>query len=128
MRERILVIDDDEAIRKTVAESLEAEGYEVVEAERWTEMAPFAGRGWGHPDLVVLDLELPGRDGVEIARTFGQSEDRPAVVYFSGRLDLATYAVRTGGHPFVPKGAGVEALVRTVRRRLDALRATEAAA
>lgn len=63
-KERILVVDDEERIRSLVGQYLRAEGYEVAEAANGEEaLAKVQGQ---HPDLVVLDVRLPGVDGFEV--------------------------------------------------------------
>jgi CheY-like chemotaxis protein len=64
--ERVLVVDDDAEIRSLVARTLRRDGYTVVEAGDGLEALDVAGRLL--PDLVVLDMTLPGIDGVEVAR------------------------------------------------------------
>lgn len=67
MREqRVLVVDDDHEIRGLVAGALRRDGYTVVEAGDGPEALDVAVRLM--PDLVLLDMTLPGMDGVEVAR------------------------------------------------------------
>jgi two-component system cell cycle response regulator len=67
MREqRVLVVDDDREIRVLVAANLRRDGYTVVEASDGPEALDVASRLL--PDLVLLDMTLPGMDGVEVAR------------------------------------------------------------
>jgi CheY-like chemotaxis protein len=67
MREqRVLVVDDDREIRVLVAANLRRDGYTVVEASDGPEALDVAVRLL--PDLVLLDMTLPGMDGVEVAR------------------------------------------------------------
>lgn len=64
--QRVLVVDDDREIRGLVAGALRRDGYTVVEAGDGPEALAVASRL--RPDLVVLDMTLPGMDGVEVAR------------------------------------------------------------
>lgn len=64
--QRVLVVDDDMEIRGLVAGTLRRDGYTVVEAGDGLEALDVAARLL--PDLVVLDMTLPGMDGVEVAR------------------------------------------------------------
>lgn len=116
----LLVVDDDSRVRTVVGWQLEAEGYAVVEAAdgnaAWQRI--LADR----PDLVVLDLSLPGMSGLDLLRRLRGSGDPTPVVVLSGRngegdrivgLDLGAddYLVK----PFSP--GELAARVRSVLRR-----------
>lgn len=79
-QEKILVVDDDRGIRDVLAEFLARHGYEVETVADAVEMDRALERG--RPDLVVLDLMLPGENGLSICRRLAGS-DRPAVVMLS---------------------------------------------
>jgi CheY-like chemotaxis protein len=64
--QRVLVVDDDSEVRSLVAGTLRRDGYTVVEAGNGPEALDVAHRLI--PDLVLLDMTLPGMDGVEVAR------------------------------------------------------------
>jgi DNA-binding response OmpR family regulator len=85
----VLVVDDDDAIRGVVRSVLEADGFEVVEAADGPAalllLDAINGRG---PDLVVLDVMMPGIDGVEVCRRI--DHDRVKVVMLSARDDADT--------------------------------------
>ncbi len=70
---RVLVIEDDRVINQAVSDRLEAEGYEVARA--WDGPGAVAAYGEHSPDLVVLDVMLPGYDGHEVCRRI--QADRP---------------------------------------------------
>ena len=73
MRPRILVVDDDERIAASVRRALIYEGYDVDVAHDG-EAALDAARA-DHPDIVVLDVMLPGMDGVEVCRRLRAAGD-----------------------------------------------------
>ena len=119
-RPALLVVDDDSRVRTVVCWQLEAEGYEVSEAAdgnaAWYRIAR------ERPDLVVLDLSLPGMSGLDLLRRLRDAGDRTPVVVLSGRsgegdritgLDLGAddYLVK----PFSP--GELAARVRSVLRR-----------
>ena len=85
----VLVVDDDDAIRGVVRSVLEADGFDVVEAADGPAalllLEAINGRG---PDLVVLDVMMPGIDGVEVCRRI--DHDRVKVVMLSARDDHET--------------------------------------
>lgn len=120
VRPSLLVIDDDSRVRTVVSWRLEAEGYLVCEAADGN--AAWQAIVEQRPDLVVLDLSLPGMSGLELLRRLRDAGDRTPVVVLSGRngegdrilgLDLGAddYLVK----PFSP--GELAARVRSVLRR-----------
>lgn len=85
----VLVVDDDDAIRGVVRSVLEADGFEVVEAADGPAalllLDAINGRG---PDMVVLDVMMPGIDGIEVCKRV--DHDRVKVVMLSARDDADT--------------------------------------
>jgi two-component system phosphate regulon response regulator PhoB len=76
-KEKILVVDDEEDILELVRYNLAREGYEVLCAESGEEALEAVSRR--DPDLVVLDLMLPGIDGLEVTRRMKAGEDRRGI-------------------------------------------------
>ena len=66
MKEKILIIEDDEAIIKVLHRVLSYEGYEIFKALNGQQGLNSAREN--HPDLVILDMMLPGMDGLEVCR------------------------------------------------------------
>lgn len=82
MAQRVLIVDDDEAIRETTAEYLSGHGYQVATAADGAEMrAAFAGTG--APQLVLLDLNLPGEDGLSLTRWL-RAHHQVAIIMVTG--------------------------------------------
>lgn len=81
MTKKILVIEDDNIIQRAIEESLTGEGYEVIQAingEKGSEAAKSQ-----EPDLIILDLALPGEDGYHLLSSFRNDEatsDVPIIV------------------------------------------------
>ncbi|HEY2572331.1 MAG TPA: response regulator, partial [Solirubrobacteraceae bacterium] len=75
---RVLVVEDDEDIAQALQRSLRMEGYEVRAAPDGP-TALESGRSFA-PDLVILDLGLPGLDGVDVARTLRAEDDVPILI------------------------------------------------
>jgi two-component system, OmpR family, response regulator MprA len=75
---RVLVVEDDEDIAQALQRSLRMEGYEVRAAADGP-TALESGRSFA-PDLVILDLGLPGIDGVEVAKTLRADDDVPILI------------------------------------------------
>ena len=72
MSKKILVVDDEEFIRKALAEKLKNEGFDVLEAEDGEKAVELALSS--HPDLILLDVIMPKMDGVEAMRKIRENE------------------------------------------------------
>jgi DNA-binding response OmpR family regulator len=118
---RILAVEDDERIRSAVKLALEDEGWTVDEAESGEEAIEKFQRS--NPDVVLIDIMLPGIDGFELCRTLRRTSDVP-VVMVTARND--THDVVAGleagaddylTKPFAPKelSARIRALLRRIR-------------
>jgi DNA-binding response OmpR family regulator len=120
--QRIVVIEDEDAIANAVAVRLRGEGYEVSIASDGASGVELVGRA--APDLVILDVMLPGIDGLEVCRRI--QRDRPVPVLMLTALDTETDLLVGLGvgaddymtKPFSPRelGARVKALLRRVDR------------
>jgi len=124
---KILVVDDDMRTVELVKLYLNRDGYRVLIADDGVEALRLAREG--HPDLIVLDLMLPGMDGLEICRTLRGESDVPIIMLTAKTtdqdkltgLDLGADDYVT--KPFSPKE--LAARVRTVLRRLPGERGPE---
>ena len=120
---RVLVVDDEEAIRDAVAYVLRADGNDVEVASTGTEAIETVG---ARPfDLVVLDVMLPDLSGVEVARRVRADSDVPIIMLTarSGETDLVL-GFEAGADDYVAKPFSVHELVSRARailrrRRLD---------
>ena len=111
---RILVIDDEPAIRRMLKTSLSAEGYEVVEAATGEE--GWAAFGKIKPDLVVLDLGLPDIDGREVLKRIRISDLTPVVVLsIRGDERGKVEALDLGADDYVQKPVGMDELNARLR-------------
>ena len=125
MADRILVVDDDETIRRTLRINLQARGYEVEEvasgrdALSTLEDAP--------PDLVILDLGLPDVDGVEVLRRIRRTLRIPVVVLSARQQsDDKVEALDQGADDYVTKPFGMDELLARVRAALRRSSANDA--
>jgi two-component system KDP operon response regulator KdpE len=114
---RILVIDDETQIRRFLAISLRAQGYEVAEAATGLEgLESLATRG---ADLVVLDLGLPDLDGIEVLQDLRAWSMVPVVVLsVRASEDQKVAALDAGANDYVTKPFGVQELSARLRALL----------
>jgi len=116
---RIIVVDDDPKIRSLIRRALEPEGFVVDEAGDEREMSDLMGRT--RYDLITLDLNLPGTDGLEIARSVRRVCDTP-IIMVTGKADVIDRVVglEVGADDYIAKPFHIRELlarVRTVLRR-----------
>lgn len=123
----VLVVDDEEAIAEAVRARLENEGYRVLVAGDGPEALETAGRE--RPDLVVLDLMLPGMDGLEVCRQLQRDRWVP-VLMLTARTEeadkVAGFAV--GADDYLTKPFSLRELavrVRAILRRVDRVRSIQ---
>jgi DNA-binding NarL/FixJ family response regulator len=100
----VLVVDDHESFRRAARLVLEYEGYEVVGEAADGEEGLRAARELT-PDFVLLDVQLPGIDGFDVAARLTADEDAPAVILTSSHdhADFKTLIRRSGARGFIPK-------------------------
>jgi two-component system nitrogen regulation response regulator NtrX len=115
----ILVIDDEEGIRESLKGILEDEGYEVTLAESAEEGLKFFDQQY--PDLVLLDIWLPGMDGIEALRIMRDKRPQIPVVMISGHgtIELAVKASKLGAYDFLEKPLSLERVLITVKRAIE---------
>src|SRR5215831_11628811 len=119
MKPRILVVDDEPAIRDSMRMILEYEGYEVLLAGSGPEGLAMAERD--SPDLVFLDIKMPGLDGIEVlSRLRGQYEALPVVIISAhGTTTTALDAGRLGAFRFIEKPLSKDYVLDAVREGLE---------
>jgi len=114
---RILVVDDEAAIRRFLRTGLGGHGYEVVEAE--TGQAGIAGVAREKPDLLILDLGLPDTDGLEVLQQIRRTSLLPVIVLsVRGDEKGKVAALDLGADDYVTKPFGMDELVARVRTAL----------
>jgi two-component system nitrogen regulation response regulator NtrX len=119
---RILVIDDESGIRDSLRMTLEYEGYEFVGAATGQEGLALAERDT--PDLVVLDIKMPGMDGIEVLdRLRSMNEGLPVIVISGhGTIGTAVEAIKKGAFDFIEKPFASERVFVSLRNALDSRR------
>lgn len=116
---KILIIDDEKAIRSTLKEILEYEKYEIYEAQDGEE--GYAMIQKQDFDLVLCDVKMPKMDGIEVLSKCGSLERVPQFIMISahGSIETAVEATKKGAFDFVPKPPDLNRLLLTVRNALE---------
>ncbi len=119
--ETILVVEDDEGVRKLTVEILRKQGYKVLEATRGDDALAVFDKLKGSVDLVITDVVMPGMSGRKLAELLVPLHPEMKVLYMSGYTDNAIvhHGVLEKGVNFILKPFTIEALARKVREVLD---------
>lgn len=118
-RPKVLVVDDDPRICSLVADTLELQSLEVITAT--DAGAALQGVRSDAPDIVILDLRLPGLDGIEALRRLKEIAPQLPVIILTGYGDVssAVEAMRLGAYDFLTKPVETEKILVVVRRALE---------
>ena len=119
MKNRILVIDDEAAIRDSLRMILEYENYEFAGASNGQDGLAQIQRE--RPDLVLLDIKMPAMDGMEVLRKIKTVDETLPVVMISGHGTTATAveAIRSGAIDFLDKPLSSERVIVTIQNTLS---------
>lgn len=114
MAKRILIIDDDTLLRRSLSLQLEQAGYWASTAATAEDALAMVQRGW--PDLILLDIGLPGMDGLEALRKFQQSADVPIIFVTARRRELdSILGLELGADDYITKPFNPDVLLARVR-------------
>lgn len=117
---KILIIDDERAIRNTLKEILEFEGYEIDLAENGR-VGVEKAKGGGY-DLIYSDVKMPEMDGLEVLETLQKEEACECpIVMISGHADVETAvtALKNGAYDFIEKPLDLNRLLVTTKNALE---------
>jgi NtrC-family two-component system response regulator AlgB len=119
---RVLVVDDEESIRKMLRLCLEGAGYRVTLAPSGEAAVAAAKRA--PPDLALVDLRLGGMDGIAVTRALAQEAPTAAVVIMTAyaTIDNAVDAMRAGAADYLPKPFTPAQVLHAVRKSVEAAR------
>jgi DNA-binding NtrC family response regulator len=114
---RILIVDDDRSIRRTLEKFLGGEGYDVATAQD----ATGAVAGADGSDLMLLDLGLPGGSGFDVLTALADRPRPPTVVVVTARDDMQSTvkAIQLGAYEYLVKPVDIDRLRAVVRRALE---------
>lgn len=116
---RVLVVDDEENLRRVTQLKLQQAGYEATTASDGAQALELLAR---HPqDLIITDLKMPGMSGMDLLRRV--KEDYPEVIVIVvtafGTIESAVEAMRLGAHDYIIKPVNADALKLVVSRALE---------
>ena len=116
---KILIVDDERAIRSSLTEILEDEGW-LVEAAPDGPTALKMAEG-DHFQVVLCDIKMPGMDGIEVLSQLHASDPDTAVVMMTGHgdIDTAVDCIRKGAYDFLVKPLDLNRILLTIRNAVD---------
>lgn len=114
---KILVVDDEPQIRRVLRSTLSSQGYVIMEAKTGEEAVESLRKS--KPDLVLLDVNMPGMGGIEACREIRQSSDAPIIILTVRNAERdKVLALDAGADDFVVKPFGIEELLARIRAAL----------
>jgi DNA-binding response OmpR family regulator len=118
----ILVVDDDQDLRESIAEVLSEAGFAVTEADRGEEALEHLAHK--NLDLILLDLIMPGLSGLELMGRIREKSPRMPVIMITAfaSVDNAVAAMRQGASDYITKPFRIDALLASVGRVLEEAR------
>ncbi len=119
MKPKILVVDDEESIRRTLSAVLKDEGYPVLLARHGAEALELASQE--QPDAVLLDIAMPGKSGIDVLAGLKEAWPNLPVIMMSGHgtIETAVKATKLGAYDFIEKPLSIEKILLAVRNAVD---------
>ena len=115
---RILIIDDERAIRNALREILEYENYLVDDAEDGASGIELVNKE--SYDVILCDIKMPKMDGIEVLENIQKTTDAPVVMISGhGTIETAVEAIRKGAYDFIEKPLDLNRLLITLRNAMD---------
>jgi len=115
----VFVVDDDPSVRKSLGRLLKTAGYR---AEMFSSAREFMQRGaYLGPSCLVLDVQLPDLNGLELQQALTGTTDSPTIIFISGHSDIPTSvrAMKNGALDFLPKPFTAKDLLRVIGEALE---------
>jgi UDP-3-O-[3-hydroxymyristoyl] N-acetylglucosamine deacetylase len=119
MQRKVLIVDDEERVVQSIAGVLEDEGFRVAKAKSGEEAIKVFQQE--EPDVTLLDIWMPGMDGMEVLKRLKWIAPECQVIMISGHATISTAmtAVKLGAFDFIEKPLSLDILLTTIRRALD---------
>lgn len=116
---KILIVDDERAIRNSLGEILSDEGYAVDTAEDGSKALELAGKE--HYDIIFCDIKMPGMDGIEVLEKLQEEGVDAAIVMISGHGDISTAVdcIKKGAFDFIQKPLDLNRILITIKNATD---------
>ena len=115
---KILIIDDEAAIRRILREILEHEKYQVDDAASAIEALPLVKEN--EYDAILCDIKMPQMDGIEFLEEAKKISDAPVIMISGhGTIDTAVEAIKKGAFDYISKPPDLNRLLITLRNALD---------
>src|SRR5512138_1477586 len=125
MTVKILVVEDEISLQETLAYNLKKEGYEVITVGNGLEALDLARQD--HPDLILLDVMLPGMDGFEVCRTLRKEMDTPIIILTARDDEIdRVVGLELGADDYIVKPFSMRELLARVKARLRVLQLMQA--
>lgn len=118
-RTRILVVDDEHLIRWSLEQNLKKQGYEVVTAGNGEDALRIVREE--QPDLILLDIQLPGMSGLEVLEKVKEFDDEIVVIMVTahGGLETAVNAMRLGAYDYLNKPFNLDEMAIIIKKALE---------
>ena len=115
---KIMVVDDEDSIRQSLSDVLKDEGFKVISARDGQEALKLLDST--QPDLILLDIWMPGMDGTEVLKRIKTARPGLQVIMISGHgnIEAAVKAIKLGAYDYIEKPLSLEGILLTVKRAL----------
>jgi two-component system nitrogen regulation response regulator NtrX len=125
MNETILIVDDEESIRQSLKAIFKDEGYQVLVAESGEEAVKIVEEEM--PQVVLLDVWLPGMDGLETLKAIKTINSKTLIIIMSGHgtIETAVRATKLGAFDFIEKPLSLDKIIILVNNAVDLVRLKE---
>ena len=119
---KVLVIDDDQGLRKSLTLILEEGGHDVLLAAHGKEGLAIAANE--NPQIILCDVRMPQMGGLEFLKRYREVEGQALVIVMTayGNMELAVQAMKSGAYDYLPKPFGADEVLLTIRDRRPSVR------